>query len=254
MGKLLNVTVSKSKSGRYYASLTLEQDVPEPPAKPTSEVGLDLGLKSFAALSNGEKVEAPRWLRQAEQPMKRLQRQLARQQIGGRNREKTRQKLARQHEKVAARRADFLHQLSTRLARQHTLIGVETLNVRGLLANHHLAKSIQDASWSEFVRQLGYKGAWYGCRVERAGKFDATSQTCSACGQKTPLTLAERAWTCRACGTHHDRDLNAAQNLLAIARERLARSSITPAESTPTGFCPAVLNEAGTGQVELGAG
>jgi putative transposase len=192
-GRALNVTVSKTKSGRYYASVCVEEEL-EVPTKPEKALGLDMGLALFLTTSEGEQVQAARFLRKAERQVKRLQRQLSRRQKGSANREKARLALARAHERVAARRLAFTHQLSTALTRSCTWLAIEDLNIRGMQANSRLAKSIGDAGWGEFFRQLHYKGAWYGCQVVQVGRFQPSSKTCSACGyhlDKLPLHVRE---------------------------------------------------------------
>lgn len=220
-GRVLSVTVSKAKSGKYFVSIAAEQDI-EDLEKREAEVGIDVGLKSFLVTSDGLKVDPPKYLVVSERRLKRLQRELSRRQKGGKNREKARRRVAILHEKIAAQRANFLHQLSTQLTKRHSLIVLEDLNVRGMMANHHLAKAIGDASWSEFGRQLAYKSGWYGCEMTRIGRFEPSSKTCSVCGWvKQDLTLTDREWICPECGSHHDRDINAAINILKFCRGRV---------------------------------
>jgi hypothetical protein len=160
---LKSVRISRSPSGRYFASILCEVELQDTPSRRTGqEIGVDLGLKSFLVTSKGEKIDPPQPLRRAEEKLCRLQRQLSRKQKGSRNREKARAKVARLHEKVADQRADFLHQQSRRLID-------ESLNVKGMLANHHLARPISDAGWGVFLRQLQYKAAWTACRLETIG-------------------------------------------------------------------------------------
>lgn len=213
-GKPKSLTVSKTKSGEYYASVLceVEADV-SPNGKPS--VGVDLGLKDFAVLSTGEKVEHPKYLRRAERRLKKLQKRLSRKKKGGANRNKARLLVARQHEHVARQRVDFLHKLSYRLSTQYGIVCMEDLNISGMLGNHRLAKSIADSGWGMFGRFCEYKADWYGSRVVRADRFYPSSKTCSACGCiNRDLTLSDRFWTCGNCGAHHDRDINAAVNLL----------------------------------------
>jgi len=168
-GTLKSVTISRNPSGRYFASILCEVEMQDPPPRRTGqEIGVDLGLKSFLVTSQGEKIDPPQPLRRAEEELCRLQRKLSRKQKGSRNREKARMKVARLHEKVANQRADFLHKQSRRLIDESQAIYVESLNVKGMLANHHLARSISDAGWGEFLRQLQYKVVWTGCRLERS--------------------------------------------------------------------------------------
>ena len=220
-GEPSSVTVIKDAAGRYFASFVVETDLAAdagrfPQAGP--EVGIDLGLTAFAVLSDGTKVSAPRFLRRAEKRLGRLQRAHSRKHKGSRNKEKSRAQLARAHATVANRRADFCHQASTMIIRENQAVYVENLCVAGL-SRTRLAKSVHDAGWSAFVAMLEYKAARYGRTFARIGRFEPTSQVCSACGVKDgPKPLSVRSWTCAACGTVHDRDVNAARNVLALGR------------------------------------
>ena len=216
-----SVTVIRDAAGRYFASFVVQTD-PGADAQrfPDSgrEVGIDLGLAAFAVLSDGTKVSAPRFLRRAEKKLRRLQRAHSRKQKGSRNREKSRAALARAHAAVADRRADFCHQVSTVIIRENQAVYVEDLCVAGL-GRTRLAKSVHDAGWSAFVAMLEYKAARYGRTFARIGRFEPTSQLCSACGARDgPKPLSVRSWTCAACRTVHDRDVNAARNVLALGR------------------------------------
>jgi len=211
-----SVTVIRDSAGRYFASFVVET---APSALPGVEpvVGIDLGLKHFAVLSDGRKITAPRFLRRAEKHLKRAQRNLSRKQKGSANRDKARLKVARAHARVADARQDFHHQLSTALIRENQAVAVEDLAVIGL-GRTRLAKSIHDAGWSGFVGMLAYKARLYGREFHRIGRFIPTSQTCSACGIKDgPKPLHVRAWQCGSCGTHLDRDINAAVNVAKAA-------------------------------------
>ncbi|WP_326783810.1 RNA-guided endonuclease InsQ/TnpB family protein [Streptomyces sp. NBC_00151] len=215
-----SVTVIKDAAGRYFASFVIDTDPAADAARmPDTDraVGIDLGLTSFAVLSDGTKIDSPRFLCRAEKKLKRTQRELSRKQKGSRNRAKARLKVARAHAKVADARHEFHHQLSTKLIRDNQAIGVEDLAVKGL-ARTRLAKSVHDAGWSAFVHMLEYKAARYGRTLVKIGRFEPTSQTCSACGVKDgPKPLRVREWTCSACGTVHDRDHNAAKNVKTAA-------------------------------------
>lgn len=213
------VTISRDPDGRWYASIAVDIDDPEPLPATGAAVGIDLGVKDFAALSTGEKIPNPRHLERKLRNLARYQRRMARKQRGSNNRAKARVKVARAHAKVRDARADFLHKTTTRLVRDHDVIVIEDLNVRGMVRNRHLARAISDSSWGEFRRQLEYKAAKYGRRLVVIDRWHPTSKTCSACGHLlAELSLSTRHWTCPSCGTRHDRDINAAKNILAAGR------------------------------------
>jgi len=211
-----SVTVMKDPAGRYFASFVVETG---PRLLPRTErlVGIDLGLAHFAVLSDGRKIASPQFLRRAEKKLRRRQRDLSRKQEGSRNRAKARVKAARAHARVADARRDFHHQLSTRLIRDNQAVAVEDLEVKGL-ARTRLAKSVHDAGWAAFVAMLEYKARLYGREFHRIGRFEPTSQVCSACDVKDgPKPLHVRAWQCQGCGAWLDRDLNAAINVARAA-------------------------------------
>jgi putative transposase len=212
-----SVTVIKDSAGRYFASFVIDTG-DEPPLPETSRaVGVDLGLSHFAILSDGTKIDSPRFLRRAEKKLKRAQRELSRKEKGSRNRGKARIKVARAHAQVTDARREFHHQLSTKLIRDNQAIAVEDLAVKGL-ARTRMAKSVHDAGWSAFVTMLEYKAARYGRTLVRISRFEPTSQVCSQCGVKDgPKPLHVRTWTCGACGAVLDRDINAAVNVAKAA-------------------------------------
>jgi len=211
-----SVTVIRDSADRYFASFVTEAK-PDTLPRTESVTGVDLGLKHFAVLSDGRKITSPRFLRRAEKNLKRRQRDLSRKEKGSRNQEKARLKVARTHARAADARRDFCHQLSTALIRENQAVAVEDLAVRGLVRTQ-LAKSIHDAGWSGFVGMLEYKARLYGRTFIRIGRFEPTSRTCSACGIKDgPKPLHVREWTCPACGTRLDRDINAAVNVAKAA-------------------------------------
>ncbi len=211
-----SVTVIKDAAGRYFASFVVQTtDEPLPPVE--SEVGIDLGLTHFAVLSDGTKVAAPKFLRRAARKLRRLQQDLSRKQRGSRNRRKAVVKVARAHARVADTRRDWQHKLSTAIIRDNQAVYVEDLCVTGL-GRTRLAKSVHDAGWASFVGMLEYKAARYGRTFGKIDRFAPTSQTCSACGRLDgPKPLSVRSWTC-PCGIVHDRDINAASNVLAQGR------------------------------------
>ncbi|MPY35323.1 IS200/IS605 family element transposase accessory protein TnpB [Streptomyces adustus] len=211
------VTVVKDSAGRYFASFVVETDACEVLPQTTPEVGIDLGLGHFAVLSDGRKIDSPRFLRRAEKRLKKAQRDLSRKEKGSSNRNKARVKVARAHARVSDARREFHHQLSTRIIRENQAVAVEDLAVKGL-ARTRLAKSVHDTGWSAFVSMLEYKAARYGRTFVKIGRFEPTSQVCSACGVKDgPKPLHVRVWTCSACGTVLDRDANAAVNVARAA-------------------------------------
>ncbi|MFI8091420.1 RNA-guided endonuclease InsQ/TnpB family protein [Streptomyces sp. NPDC086080] len=235
------VTVVKDAAGRYFASFVVESGPQEVLPQTTPEIGIDLGLGHFAVLSDGTKIDSPRFLRRAEKRLKKAQRALSRKEKGSSNRNKARIKVARAHAKVADARREFHHQLSTRLIRENQAVAVEDLAVKGL-ARTRLAKSVHDASWSAFVSMLEYKAARYGRTFIRIGRFEPTSQVCSQCGVKDgPKPLSVRVWTCKACGTVLDRDINAAVN---VAKAAGLAVSACGAQVRP-GLVPAPRSEAG---------
>lgn len=222
-GRILNATISMSCSGKYYISLCVEQeDIVL--SNDGCTVGIDVGIKEFYTDSNGNVVANPKTYRKHEKKLIREQRKLSRKQKGSNNRNKQRVRLAVQHEKVANIRKDFLHKQSSILTNENQVICVEDLNIKGMMKNHHLAKSVSDVSWSEFFRQLEYKTKEHGGIVVKVPTFYPSSQICSACGYQNPLikNLAIRAWDCPKCGAHHDRDSNAATNILNKGLEMLA--------------------------------
>ena len=210
------VTVSRDPCGRWYVSFAV--DVPEPAPLPAAGavVGVDLGIKDFAVTSDGEKIPNPRSLARRERSLARYQRRLARCQKGSANRAKARAKVARAHRKVRASRADFLHRTSTRLVRDHDVIVIEDLAVKNMIRNRPLAKAISDCGWGEFRRLLEYKAARAGRHLIVIDRWYPSRKTCSACGHLlAELSLSTRTWQCPSCGTRHDRDVNAAKNILA---------------------------------------
>ncbi|MEV4576049.1 RNA-guided endonuclease TnpB family protein [Nonomuraea jabiensis] len=215
------VTVSRDPDGRWYISLAIDSNDNDSEQLPPvgHAVGVDLGVKDFAVTSDGERIANPRHLERKAKNLARYQRRMARKQRGSSNRVKAKAKVARAHRKVRDARADFLHRASTRLIRQADTIVIEDLNVSGMVKNRSLARAVSDCGWGEFRRQLEYKTAKYGRRLIVIDRWYPSSKTCSACGHLlAALSLSTRHWTCPDCGTRHDRDINAAKNILAAGR------------------------------------
>lgn len=230
-GRIKRVTICKECDGRYYATILVDDNFNELPPRPITEdttIGIDTGIKSFAVLSTGEEIPTPHFSKNEKAHLARLQHSLSRKQKGSVNYGKAKLRVARVHSRIKHKREDFLHKLTHRLTHENQVsqICVEDLNVKGIMQNHHLAYSIHDAGLGEFYRQLEYKCKWYGVGYRVIDRFAPSSKLCHVCGyKKTDLKLSIRQWTCPECGTHHDRDVNAAINikhigLLALPTER----------------------------------
>ena len=241
--KASSVTVSKDRIGRYFVSILVEETI-EPLPLTNKGVGVDVGLKSFLITSDGETIANPKYYARDEKKLATAQRRHARKKKGSKNREKARQKVARIHARIADTRRDFQHQASTKLVRDNQTICFETLSVKNMLKNHKLAKAIADVGWSEFMRQVEYKAAWYGRTVVKIDRWYPSSKTCSACGyvmESMPLDVRE--WSCPECGTCHDRDSNAAKNICVEGLSMLACGGHVRREWTRVPH--AVVEEAG---------
>ena len=223
-GMIKSATISRHSSGKYYISLLCKEEISELP-KTNSAIGIDLGITDFAIFSDGQKIDNHKFTSKMEKKLKREQRKLSRRALlakkkgiplsEAKNYQKQKRKVARLHEKVMNQRTDFLNKLSTEIIKNHDIICIEDLNVKGMLRNHKLARSISDVSWSSFVAKLQYKADWYGREIIKVSQWFPSSQICSECGHKDgkkPLDIRE--WTCPICHTHHDRDINASINIL----------------------------------------
>ena len=229
-GRVKTVTVSRDPSGKHFVSMLVETGKNTPSTEPYNEdslLGIDLGLSHFATLSDGEKVDNPRFLKKSLAILAKENRRLSRKVKGSKNRSKQRVRVALAHEKIRNQRNDFLHKLSSRLIRENQAVALEDLGVQNMQQNHKLSRAISDVGWGEFRRQLEYKAAWYGKTVLVIGRFDPSSKLCTCGVINKTLTLKQRVWTCSACGTTHDRDVLAANNI-----KRFALGRVTP-EFTP---------------------
>ena len=216
-GTLRTATVSRSCTGKYFISILVEDGKELPDTQKYSEsttVGIDVGIKDFAVLSTGEKIENPKYLKNSLKRLKCLQKRVSRKVKGSKRRDKARKLLSKIHEKISNQRNNFQHQISSKIISENQAIALETLKVKGMVKNHHLAQSISDAGWSSFVTKLEYKAQWAGKSILKIGQFEPSSKLCNVCGyHNSDLTLKDREWTCPDCKTPHDRDINAAINI-----------------------------------------
>lgn len=230
-GTLKNVTISKTPSGKYYACVVTETEIHKAPLNGDC-IGLDLGLKDFVITSKPEKFPNPRYFNKSLRRLKIRQRRLSRKLKRSNNRKKYRLPVAKIHEKIANQRLDYQHKISLKLTCENQAISCEDLNIKGMVKNRKLAKQISDVAWGQFLTLLEYKGNIYGCEIHRVDRFFPSSKRCSNCGYiKEDLTLKDREWTCPECKIHHDRDINACQNLLMFSelkiRQEVPKSTLT---------------------------
>lgn len=236
-GKIKTATINKTSTNKYFISILVEQDKQlskKPKITKKTTIGIDLGIKTFATISDGRKIDNPKFFDKSLKRLKKQQRLLSRKIKGSDNRTKQRLKVALLFEKIKNQRSDFLHKISHQLTheRQVKSIAIEDLNVRGLLKNHYLARAISDVSWKEFKRQLEYKCDWYGRNLMVIGRFEASSKACSCGYINQELKLSDRKWTCPECKTTHDRDLLASQNIKRFALIGSGRPKLTLVESS----------------------
>jgi putative transposase len=217
-GEIKSVVISHERSGEYYASVLCEVKEPEKLPETDKHIGIDLGLHDFIVCSDGQRVQTPKFFRKAEQKLAKRQRAFAKTVKDSKNHEKLRIKVAKCHQKIKNQRKDFLQKLSTKLIRENQVISLEDLSVKGMEANHCIAKSVADASFSMFMNMLEYKSEWYGRTIVKIDRFYPSTQICSGCGFQNKSirgikSLKVREWTCQCCGEVHDRDLNASRNI-----------------------------------------
>ena len=215
VGNINSVTIKKTPTGKYFVVLNVDFE-PKPKANKGSNIGIDVGIKEFYTDNKGNVVDNPKFLENSVRKLSREQRRLSRKVLGSKNYNKQRIKVARIHEKVINQRDDFLHKESTMLVSENQTICIENLNIKGLLRNHNIAKSIASVSWNKFFTMLEYKAAWYGSDIIKVPRTFPSSQLCSCCGYKNPLVkdLKVRKWECPKCHASHDRDINASTNIL----------------------------------------
>ncbi|MCK4265419.1 transposase [Candidatus Babeliales bacterium] len=224
VGESKRIVITKTYTGKYFASITYDvkrEDIPKPKTmgEARGKIGIDLGITSFVTTSNGEKILYPRFMKTSLKKMARASKSLARKKKGSNNREKSKLKLAKIHEKIANKRSSFVHETSFALINENQVIYAEDLHVKGMMRNHCLARSIADTAMGEFIRQIKYKAEWRGRTFVQIGRFEPSSKMCNTCKTvNKELKLQHRTWRCKLCGSMHDRDINAAINILKIGQ------------------------------------
>src|SRR5690606_26782814 len=248
-GTIKSATISVTPTGKYFVSIlcdTKEEIPTKAPIKESTTIGIDLGIKDFAITSDGEVFENPKFLRKAQSKLKYVQRKYSKHKG-----KRTKKKLAKLHEDVVNKRKDFLHKVSKQLIRENQTIAIETLAVKNMVRNHNLAQSISDSSWSTFVSMLEYKADWYGKNIIRIGRFAPSSKTCSCGVINKDLKLSDRVWTCKSCGTTHDRDILAACNIKLFALKNYLSGEHRPKLGTN---CPTLLGVMTSEAQPIGSG
>ncbi len=220
-GKLKTATVSRNSTGKFYISILVDNSIELPEKQhfdDNSTLGIDVGITHFAILSNSEKIDNPKYLKNSIQRLNILQKRMSKKQKGSKNKVKARFAVSKLHEKISNQRVDFLHKTSSKLISENQAVAIETLNISGMLKNHCLAQSISDVSWSMFFNQLEYKAEWYGKTLLKIGQFEPSTKICNVCGfHNKDLTLKDREWQCPDCNSNHDRDINASINIKKFA-------------------------------------
>lgn len=231
IGKIGTVTISKSSTGKYYMSIVVDDGLDLPTKAPINyetSVGIDVGIKDFAVLSNGQVFENPRYLEKAEKRLKVLQRRYSKKQKGSKRQERARLAVAKAHEKVRNCRNDYIHKVTSKIIRENQTVIIEDLNIKGMIKNHNLSKHITSVSWLEFFRQLQYKAEWNGVNIVRIGRFEPSSKMCLCGTINKDLKLSQREWDCPNCGRHNDRDLLAAINVKRFGLQEQKNIEISP--------------------------
>lgn len=223
-GKIKTTTVSQQPDGKYYVSILVDNGIELPKKaeiRKETSIAIDVGIKDFATLSNGEVVANPKFIKKYEKNLAKQQKRLARKTKGSNRRQKQKLRVAKAYKKISNSRSDFQHKLSTDLIKRFDTICVENLNIQGMVKNHNLAKAISDCSWGKFFEMLNYKAEWAGKNILEIGRFEPSSKVCSCCGfVKKDLQLKDRSWKCSNCDSIHDRDHNAAKNILNFAFQK----------------------------------